>query len=144
MSALDTAKEIGRMTATATLGKDVIDLLKEKVSLLTEQITTLETENTNLKKKVADLEQEVDRLHPKDDLDEQSIRILKLLAEQPGLQIDQIAGYLGLSRVRAEYHRDSLMEAKMIGYHGGIVEMGYEGYELRRNGREYLATHGHI
>jgi FtsZ-binding cell division protein ZapB len=144
MSAIDTVKEIGRIASATTLGKDVIDLLEKKIALLAEQVTTLEAENANLKKKVADLEQEVDRLHPKDDIDAQSVRILQLLAQQPGLRIEQIAGYLGLSKVRAEYHRDSLMEADMIGYHGGIVEMGEEPYALRRKGREYLAQHGHI
>jgi len=46
MSAIDTAKEIGRIASTATLGKDVIDLFEKKVALLAEQVTTLETENT--------------------------------------------------------------------------------------------------
>ncbi len=57
MSAIDTAKEIVRITSTAGLSKDVIDLLEKKVSLLTEQVTTLEREKTDLKKKIADLEQ---------------------------------------------------------------------------------------
>jgi len=144
MSALDTAKEIARMTSAASLGKDVIDLLKEKVSLLTEQIATLETENANLKKKVADLEQEIDRLRPKDDLEKEAIKILQLLANRSGLRIGQIANFLGISEVRAEYHRDNLMAAEMIGYHGGIVEMGDEPSALRSRGREYLVKHGHI
>jgi predicted RNase H-like nuclease (RuvC/YqgF family) len=144
MSAIDTVKEIARITSTTGLGKDVIDLLEKKVSLLTEQIATLETENTNLKKKVADLEQEIDRLRPKGHLDVQSVKILTLLAQQTGLRIEQIAGYLGVSKVRAEYHRDNLMAAEMIGYHGVIVEMGDEAYALRSKGREYLVKHGHI
>jgi predicted RNase H-like nuclease (RuvC/YqgF family) len=144
MSALDTAKEIGRIAAATTLGKDVIDLLEKKIVLLTEQVTALETENKNLKVKVYDLEQELSHLRPKEDLDPQAVQLLQVLARRPGLRIEEIAGYLQVSRVRAEYHRDNLMGAKMIGYHGGIVEMGYEGYELRPNGREYLATHGHI
>src|SRR5262249_12644146 len=65
MSALDTAKEIGRIAAATTLGKDVIDLLEKKITLLTEQVTTLEAENKNLKVKVHDLEQERNRLQPK-------------------------------------------------------------------------------
>jgi predicted RNase H-like nuclease (RuvC/YqgF family) len=64
MSALDTAKEIGRIASTASLGKDVTDLFEKKVALLTEQVTALETENANLKQKVYDLEQELDRLRP--------------------------------------------------------------------------------
>ncbi len=50
MSAIDTAKEIVRITSTAGLSKDVIDLLEKKNLLLTEQVTTLETEITSLKK----------------------------------------------------------------------------------------------
>jgi predicted RNase H-like nuclease (RuvC/YqgF family) len=64
MSALDTAKEIGRIASAASLGKDVTDLFEKKVALLTEQVTALETENANLKQKVYDLEQELDRLRP--------------------------------------------------------------------------------
>jgi predicted nuclease with TOPRIM domain len=55
MSAIETAKEIVRISSTAGLSKDVIDLLDKKNSLLTEQVTTLETENANLKKKLAEL-----------------------------------------------------------------------------------------
>ena len=51
MSAIDTAKEIARIASTASLGKDVIELLEKKVGLLAEQITTLETENANLKQR---------------------------------------------------------------------------------------------
>ena len=64
MSALETAKEIGRIASTASLGKDVTDLFEKKVALLTEQVTALETENANLKQRVYDLEQELDRLRP--------------------------------------------------------------------------------
>jgi hypothetical protein len=37
MSAMDTAKEIARIASTASLGKDVIELLEKKVGLLAEQ-----------------------------------------------------------------------------------------------------------
>jgi predicted nuclease with TOPRIM domain len=147
MSALETAKEIGRIAATATLSKDVIDLLEKKVALVAEQISTLEreksgliAEKTNLSKKIANLEQQLDRLRPKGDLDVEAVKLLQLLAQQPGLRIGQIAGFLGVTRVKAEYHRDTLKSAKMIGFHGGIVELGNEGYELRAKGREYLAA----
>jgi len=151
MSALDTVKELGRMATTATLTKDVIDLFNQKVELLEKQVATLEQENTalktqnsNLKAKLYDLEQELTRLKPKDDLDTQALQFLQILARQSGLRIEQIAGYLRVSKVRAEYHRDKLKGAGLIGYHGGVVVIGAEEYELRSKGREYLAAHGHI
>jgi hypothetical protein len=48
LSALDTTKEILRITSTAGLSKDVIDLLQAKVSLLNEQIVLLEKEKAIL------------------------------------------------------------------------------------------------
>ena len=94
---------------------------------------------------MADLQQQLERLRPQTSgLDETAVKFLQLLAQQPGLRIEQIAGYLSLSKVKAEYHRDNLMAAEMIGYHGAIVEIGDETYALRRKGREYLANHGHI
>jgi len=126
--------------------KDVIDLLKEKISLLTGQIETLEkhietleTENANLKKKVADL----DRIRPKDDLHVEAIKILQLLANQSGLRIEQIANFLGVSKTRAEYHRDVLKQLKMIRC-PTFVTIGEETYQLSSGGREYLAKHGRI
>lgn len=58
MGALDTAREILRISSTAGLSKDVIDLLEKKVALLTEEIASLraeisrlQTENANLRAK---------------------------------------------------------------------------------------------
>jgi septal ring factor EnvC (AmiA/AmiB activator) len=142
--ALHTAKEIAKIAVTSGLSTEIIGLLEKKIALLTEQITTLETENTNLKQKVRDIEQQLDRLRPKDDLDPQAVKFLQILASYPGLGIGKIANFLGVREVRAEYHRDNLMAAEMIGYHGPIVEIGSETYALRSKGREYLAKHGHI
>src|ERR1051325_7704845 len=114
MSALDTAKEIGRMAATATLSKDVIDLFEKKVALLTEQVATLETENANLNQKVAGLQQQLDRFHPKGELQPDAVRFLKLLFQQDGLTVSQIAGALGIQKGMAEFHRDVLVKGKMI------------------------------
>lgn len=151
MSALDTAKEIGRIASTASLGKDVIDLLEKKVALLTEQITSLtenlalsESENLNLRQKVYDLEQEIDRLRPKDDLQPDTVRFLKLLFEQGPLGLREIADALAISFGIAEYHRDVLNKAKMICFIGGVFGGAREGYKLMPTGREYLVKRGHV
>jgi len=141
MSALDTAKEIGRIAATATLGKDIIDLLEKKVALLTEQITALETENANLKQKVANLEQELTSLRPKQGgLDEDAEKILKFLFDHRKVvySIEQIAGSIGIDAGVADYHGDVLLKAHMIGSPGGIVYAGREMYTLLARGREYV------
>jgi predicted RNase H-like nuclease (RuvC/YqgF family) len=143
MSALDTAKEIGRMAATATLGKDVIDLFEKKVALLTEQVAALEAENAELKKKVENFEHELASLKPKGELEKDTVRFLQLLFQQP-LTISQIANALGISKGMAEYHRDVLDRAKMIGL-PMIVTMGRENpYHLLAKGREYLVKNGHV
>ncbi|PYJ69155.1 MAG: hypothetical protein DME54_03685 [Verrucomicrobia bacterium] len=136
----------------AGVKKDIIDLqekqvaiFRDDVAVLTRKLEVSESETADLKKKVADLQQQLERLRPQTSgLDETAVKFLQLLAQQPGLRIEQIAGYLSLSKVKAEYHRDNLMAAEMIGYHGAIVEIGDETYALRRKGREYLANHGHI
>src|SRR5205807_6785173 len=98
MSAIDTAKEIVRITSTAGLSKDVIDLLEKKVSLLTEKITTLETENSELKTKTAHLEKELKRLRPQqDDLEEGAIQILKAMFAAGGdAFLEWLAPQLGM------------------------------------------------
>jgi uncharacterized protein YigA (DUF484 family) len=147
MNPADIAKDAIRIVTTAGLSKDVIDLLEKKVALLTDKISTLEQEksvlngeNVKLQKQIVDLEQQLDRLRPKQDgLEETEVRFLKLLAQRPGLRIEQIANALGISRVKAEYHRDNLRNAKMIGYLGGVIQMGSEPYTLLTAGRNYLA-----
>src|SRR5437868_2086557 len=98
MSALDTVKELGRMATTATLTKDVIDLFSKKVALLEKQVATLEQENaalktekSNFEKKVTELEQQLGRLRPKDDLQADAIRFLKLLFDHGALTTTRIA-----------------------------------------------------
>jgi hypothetical protein len=145
MSAIDTAKEIARIASTATLGKDVIDLLEKKVALFAEQVTTLETENTNLKQKVADLEQQVACVRPKDKLHPDTIRFLKLLFEhERGLTIAQIAGSLGISKGMAEYHHDALLNAEMVGLAVRIPKESALTVFLKAKGRAYLVEQGHV
>src|SRR6266436_2685608 len=55
MSAYQLAKDAARIASTATLSKDVIDLLQTKLSLLTEQTAGLEKENAELKAENANL-----------------------------------------------------------------------------------------
>jgi DNA-binding MarR family transcriptional regulator len=143
MSAIDTAKEIARIASTATLGKDVIDLLEKKVALLAEQVTTLETENTNLKQKITNLEQEHAGVPPKGELHPDAIRFLKLLFKHDrGMTISQIAGSLGISKGMAEYHHDVLVEAGMVSS-PVIMPMRSElTVFLRAKGRAYLVEHG--
>jgi hypothetical protein len=151
MNPAEIVKEVVRIADTHGLSKDVIDLLKEKIALLAEQITSLtenlalsESENLNLKQKVYDLEQEIDRLRPKDDLEPDTVRFLKLLFEQGPLGLREIADALAISFGIAEYHRDLLTKAKMICFIGGVFGGAREGYKLMPTGREYLVKRGHV
>ena len=64
MSAMDTAKEIVRIGATAGLSKDVIDLQEKKLALLAEQLATLERENADLKAENANLRRQLQHAQP--------------------------------------------------------------------------------
>ena len=145
MSAIDTAKEIARIASTATLGKDVIDLLEKKVTLLTEQVTTLETQNTDLKQKVTNLGQQLAGVPPKGELHPDAVRLLKLLFEHDGgLTVSEVAGALGISKGMAQYHYDVLLDAEMVDLRL-ITLMGDKlTLLLKPTGRAYLVEHGHI
>jgi hypothetical protein len=153
MGALDTAREIGRIATTATLGKDVIDLLEKKVALLTEQITALDeqitvlgTENTNLKKKAADLEQQLASFNPIEEaLDDVSIKFLKLLFDHGAVSTSFAAQELKIAQGIADYHRDILYRAKLIyEFQPGFVSTTSSfrhrnpTYKLTPKGREYV------
>jgi DNA-binding transcriptional ArsR family regulator len=145
MSAIDTAKEIARIASTASLGKDVIDLLEKKVGLLAEQITTLETENANLKQKVANLNEQFASARPKGELHPDAIRFLKLLFEhEEGLTVSQIASSLGISKGMAEYHLDVLLDAEMVDLSVRMPKGSALAVFLEAKGRAYLVEHGHV
>jgi septal ring factor EnvC (AmiA/AmiB activator) len=133
MSALDTAKEIGRIASTASLGKDVIDLLEKKVALLTEQVTALETENLNLRQKVYDLEQELERLRPKQDrFEKDAERILESLfdlSDDEGIPVEVVGQALGISKSMAKYHCNTLMGADVVHPSGFGVILAPKGIE---------------
>ena len=141
MSALDTAKEIARMTSTASLGKDVIDLLKEKVTLLTEQIAALETENANLKAKLYDLEQELNRVKPKRDLADDTIKVLRFFFDQD-LTVSHVACALGVSNGMADYHCGVLNERGMISLPVFMALGAESAYYITQTGRDYIVKHG--
>src|SRR6266481_3213840 len=138
MSAIDTAKEIARIASTASLGKDVIDLFEKRVALLAEQVTTLETENANLKQKAADFEQQLAGVRPKGKLHPDAIRFLKLLFENGGLTISQIAGSLGISKGMVEYHHDVLLDLEMVGLQVVTLKGSVLTVFLKAKGRAYL------
>jgi hypothetical protein len=132
MSALDTAKELRRMVATATLSKDVIDLFEKKVALLTEQVTTLETENMDLKKKkVENLQQKLTRLRPTEGkLEGGAEDILNLLfhSEELSMSAEDMGDSLGMKKGVAQYHCYVLYEAEMVGFSGiGVFHLSPKG-----------------
>jgi predicted nuclease with TOPRIM domain len=139
MSALDTAKEIGRMAATATLSKDVIDLFEKKVALLTEQVASLESENMNLKKKVENLEQELERLRPKGDrLADGAEKILKFLFDREGEDFspERLAQEFGMKLGVAQHYCDVLFNAEMVS-----LGQYLSSYYIVTDGRAYVVKY---
>jgi FtsZ-binding cell division protein ZapB len=151
MSAIDTAKEIGRIAAATTLGKDVIDLLEKKITLLTEQITTLEqeksvlqTENANLKQEVVNLEQEIERARPKQGgLDETAKNFIKVLfGSGSSMDFEGVAAMLGVTKGQAAYYIDVLIKNGMISGTGVVLDDALGAYELTPKGREFAVKSG--
>jgi chromosome segregation ATPase len=144
MSALDTAKELGRMAATATLSKDAIGLFEKKVALLTEQVAALETENAELKNEAGNLEKELTSLRQKEGrLEEGAEKFLVLLFRQgDSLSTDAIAAELNISQGMAQYHADALYQREMIGWAGVADRDSGRSYSLCAKGREYVIKNG--
>jgi len=125
--------------------------LKEKVSLLGEQITTLEheksvlqTENAKLRKKVKNLEQQLDRGRPKDELADDTVKVLKLLFEHDGLTVSQVARDLNMPHGMVEYHCGALRSAGMIGF-PFLRTFGSENPNcMLQKGRAYLVKNGMV
>jgi len=130
------------MATTATLTKDVIDLFEQKVELLEKQVAALETENKNLKGKVYDLEQEISRSKPKLDLEDDTIKALRLFFDQD-LAVSRVAEVLGISNGKADYHCGVLQQRGMIELPMAFVMPGMElEYFITQKGREYLVKLG--
>jgi predicted DNA-binding transcriptional regulator len=151
MNPADIAKDAIRIVTTAGLSKDVIDLLEKKVALLTDTISMLDQEksvlngeNVKLQKQIVDLQEELDRLRPKQDgLEEVEVKFLQLLAQHNFMSVREIAASLGISKVKAEYHRDELKKKALLRT-PMIVQAGQEAYALGEKGRAYLAKRGLI
>jgi predicted transcriptional regulator len=124
--------------------------LKKKVSFLAEQITTLkheksvlEMENAKLRKKVKNLEQQqLDGLKPKGELADDTVEVLKLLFEQDGLTVSQVARDLNMPQGMVEYHCGALRSAEMISF-PFLRTFGSENPNcMLQKGRAYLVKNG--
>ena len=141
MSAIDTAKEIAKIAVTSGLSTEIIGLLEKKVTLLTEQVTTLETENKNLKAKLYDLEQELGKLKPKQDLADDTIKVLRLFFDHD-FTVTQVSQYLGITHGMADFHCGALYEKGMIDL-PMMRTLGAENvYYIAQKGRDYIVKHG--
>lgn len=130
MGALDTIRDIGGMIAGATIGKEVISLLKEKMALLADQISTLEQqktvlsdENAGLKRQITELQGQLANLAPSnDELEDGEIKILRFLFNNDECALEYVASSVGISIGMAQYHCDRLVERLFIS-RGGFVGM---------------------
>jgi DNA-binding MarR family transcriptional regulator len=144
VSAIETAKEIARIAATAGHDKDVIDLLEKKAALLSEQVAALQSENAKLKHKVEDLVQKIESLGPKGELHPDAVNFLKLMFQRGSLPVSQIAATLGMEKGMVEYHSEKLLEAGMIGWPTVMTRGRETPILLLPKGRAYLVEHGHV
>jgi len=139
MSATDIAKEIIRIANTATLGKDVIDLLKEKVALLTEEIDTLRSKASSLEVENADLKASLQSLQPGDVLPKETADVLQFFFDQGHeLSIEQVAQRFQFQMSVAEYHFDVLRKRRFVRPTRAISARSSGAYGLTQEGRGYV------
>jgi len=119
-----------------------VALLTEEIARLTSALKESETERINLQSKAADLEKEIDRLRPKQDLADDTIKILRLVFDCD-LSVAQVARALGISEGMADYHCGVLQEK--LGFIA-LPSFGAMGVEpqlyITQKGREYLVSRG--
>ena len=118
-------------------------MLADQITTLEHEKSVLQTENAKLRKKVKNLEQQqLDRVKPKGELADDTVKVLKLLFEQDGLTVSQVAGDLNMSHGMAEYHCGALRSAEMIGF-PFLRTFGSENPNcMLQKGRAYLVKNG--
>jgi hypothetical protein len=139
MSATDIAKDIVRIANTATLSKDVIDLLEKKLSLLTEEIDSLHSKVSHLEVENADLKTQLQRLQPGDALPKETADVLQFFFnEGRDLSIEQVAQRFQFQISVAEYHFDILKKRRFVRQTRAISDQSSGAYGLTQEGRGYV------
>ena len=117
-------------------------MLAEQITRLEHEKSVLRTENAKLRKKVENLKQQLDRVKPKDELADDTVKVLKLLFEQDGLTVSQVARDLRMAHGIVEYHCGALRSAEMISFPFART-FGSEGPNcVLQKGRAYLVKNG--
>lgn len=148
MGAYEMAKDAARLASTATLGKDVIDLLNAKLALLAEQAKTLEAENGTLKAENANLKAQLQHLQPKPSgLEDDTVKILKLFFDRAeDLNAPFIAQQFQMKPSVVDYHIDLLLQKRFI-RQSRVGFDTYEGsspswFEIGSDGRAFIVKNG--
>jgi septal ring factor EnvC (AmiA/AmiB activator) len=153
MSATDIAKDIVRIANTATLSKDVIDLMEKKLAILTEEVASLARQLSDANAQIASLETEnaklkaqAHRLQPAGGLSNETADVLQFFFDQGrDLSIEHIAQKFQFQMSVAEYHFDVLFKRRFVTQ----TRMGIETYggsspamfALTSEGRSYVMEH---
>jgi hypothetical protein len=139
MSATDIAKDIVRIATTATLSKDVIDLMEKKLALLTEEIASLRSKVLHLEAENASLKTQLQRLQPADALPKDTADVLQFFFDQGrDLSIEEIAQRFNFKMSVAEYHFDVLKKQGFVYQTGVDLGLSPVGFALTIGGREYV------
>lgn len=149
MSATDIAKDILRIANTASMTRDVIDLMEKKLALLTQEVADLTSKNTGLVAQVSqleadkkNLESKIQQLTPKGNvLDQQSRDILKFFFNRAcDLSARDIERRFQLATSVSDYHIDILMGKKFIGQ----TQIGSDSdscfFAIKKEGRNYIMS----
>jgi hypothetical protein len=137
-------KITGGLLKASRYKKEIIDLQDKKIAILKEENAILAREKSELKAKTAGLEKELGGVRPKNQmLDEIQINFLGLLFNQD-LPVKTIAQQLGINEGLANYHKDVLMEARMVQWTNIGVKSEWMGTNkpatlgISEKGRAYL------
>ena len=116
-------------------------MLAEQITTLEHEKSVLQTENAKLRKKIKNLKQ-LDRGRSKGELADDTVKVLKLLFEQDGLTVSQVARDLNMDPGMVEYHCGALRSAEMISF-PFVRTFGSEGPNcMLQKGRAYLVKNG--
>lgn len=139
MSATDIAKEIVRIATTATLSKDVIDLLEKKLSLLTEEIESLRSKVSHLEVENATLKAQLQHLRPADELPKETADVLQFFFDQGrDLSIEQVAQQFHFQTSVAEYHLGVLEKRRFVRQTRAVSVQSSGAFGLTQDGRGYV------
>ena len=143
MGLLDGLEKLINEHGSAAILKERIELANDKYAALERKAAELSAENDRLRAENAELRAKLPA--PKaaaaaGQVDDVAQQILVLLSKSPRIQLEHIAGTLGIDRELAAFHIEELEGAGLV--YGSYSMIAPANYSLDQEGRRYLIKNG--